>query len=315
MIINHNLSAINSHRMMKINNFQMDLEMQRLSSGLRINLARDDAAGLAVSEKMRAQVRGLHQASRNTQDAISMIQTAEGWMNETGSILQRMGELTVQAANGTYTDADRTMIQVEIDQLTDELDRIASHAEFNTILVLSGTLSRNETANAAGTNKSEGGLWVHLGANTDQRERVFINAMDTKFLFGEAPATAAAQPAAAKPEDAANVVSKEETTKSTGVSVRTVEEANRSINVVHDAVVKVATERAKLGAFQNRLEMSIKGIDNAAENLQAAESRIRDADMAKEMIEYVRAEILTTSAASMLAQANITPQLVLRILR
>jgi flagellin len=184
----------------------MDLGMQKLSSGLRINHARDDAAGLAVSEKMRAQIRGLQQASRNAQDGVALIQTAEGWMNETHAILQRMGELAVQAANGTYTTQDRAMIQVEVDQLTDEIDRIAEQAEFNTMPIISGKYASSAMApEATGENQGEGGIWIHLGANMDQREKVFINAMNTKVLFSGAPAATGTEATKTATDEAATV--------------------------------------------------------------------------------------------------------------
>ncbi len=311
MIINHNLSAINAHRNLNINLNSLDHQSKVLSSGLRINSAADDAAGLAVSEKMRAQIRGLNQAGRNVQDGISLIQTAEGWLQEMHSILQRMGELSVQAANGTYTNSDRAQIQVEINQLVDEVNRIASHAEFNTMLLFDGRFAAEGTTTApvatqppadatngeaAGTPAappvSEGGLWIHLGANMDQRELVTINQINAQTLKLE-----------------------QNSAGEGGISVETLEQANQSIGVIHEAIVSVGEQRANLGSFQNRLEHAYQGISIGAENLQAAESRIRDADMAREMIDYVRAEILTSSASTMLAQANITPQLVLRILR
>lgn len=308
MIINHNLSAINAHRNMTQNIWALDHQSQKLSSGLRVNRAGDDAAGLAVSEKMRAQIRGLNQASRNIQDGVSMVQTTEGWLQETHSILQRMGELSVQAANGTYTSTDRNMIQVEMDHLIDEINRIASHAEFNTMTLFDGRFAATGTATAAPPAPTDGaetappaptatesgnGVWIHMGANMDHREMFFISKIDSETL-GLTPAQGVT---------------------GESLSVKSADEANQAIASVQNAIVMISEQRADLGAFQNRLEHATQGVNIAAENLQAAESRIRDADMAREMIDYVRAEILTTSAASMLAQANITPQLVLRILR
>lgn len=307
MIINHNLPAMYASRQMGINVWQMDNWAEKLASGQRINRAADDAAGLAVSEKMRAQIRGLNQASRNAQDAISLLQTAEGWLQETTDILQRMGELSVQAANGVYTDSDRMQIQVEIDQLMDEVDRIASHAEFNTLILLSGQFSR-EAAGVAPQGEGQqavagdtGGIVAHIGANMDQRIRVYLDAMDTTALglTGEQGVS----------------IHGAEPVQNQAVSLRTLEEANKSIATIHTAILKVSEQRANLGAFQNRLEHAVLGIDYAAENLQAAESRIRDTDMAAAMVEYVKYNILTQTSASMLAQANITPQYVLRILR
>ncbi|MCX7998455.1 MAG: flagellin [Leptospiraceae bacterium] len=281
MIINHNLSAINSHRVLKFQNEEVTKNMQVLSSGLRINRAGDDASGLAVSEKMRAQINGLRQAERNTQDGISMIQTTEGYLAETGDILQRIRVLAVQASNGIYTPEDRQMIQVEVSQLIDEIDRIASQAEFNKMNLLQGDFARGSRVAS---------MWYHVGANMHQRERVFIGTMTAAAL-------------SLKRADG------------TLLTLSTADSANDAIGVLDDAIYKVSKQRANLGAYQNRLEHAAKGLMNAYENTQASESRIRDADMAEESVAFTKNQILVQSGTAMLAQANIRPQSVLQLLR
>jgi len=292
MIINHNLSAINASRMLGINTFDMDKSMKSLASGMRINKAADDAAGLAVSEKMRAQIKGLQQASRNAQDGISLIQAAEGYLQETTSVMQRMRELSVQAANGIYTSEDRAQIQVEIDQLVDEVDRVAEHAEFNKLSLLKGGFAKEATAGAS-TYYNGGGMPVQIGANMDQNKKVYINNMAASAL-SLATGTAEA--------------------RKVMVNVASVSTANQSIAMLDKALFTVNKQRTDLGAYQNRLEHAVKGLDNAIENIQAAESQIRDTDMAKAMVEYVKSSILTQASSSMLAQANVRPQSVLRII-
>lgn len=287
MIINHNLPAINAHRNMGIANLNGDRDLSALSSGLRINKAADDAAGLAVSEKMRSQIRGLNQASRNAQDTISFIQTAEGWLTETTSAIQRVRELSVQAANGIYTNEDRQYINKEIAQLVDEVQRISDQAEFNTWLPLNGTFS---SPTATPPTDGEGGLIAHVGANANQNTRVFIGNMSAVALGLK--------------DDANNLK----------VTVSSVVQANQAIIASSEALNRVNELRANLGAYQNRMEMAIQGINIAAENMQAAESRIRDTDMAMSMVDFVKNSILTQSSTSMLAQANLRPQLVLRVL-
>ncbi len=282
MIINHNLSAINANRNFKNNTINMDYHMEKLSSGLRIVKARDDAAGLAVSEKMRAQIRGLQQASRNTQAGISFIQSTEGYLQETTQILQRVRELSVQAANGIYTLDDRMQIQVEVSQLIDEIDRVASHAEFNRLIMLTGRY-------ASGTN----GLTFHLGANMNQNETIYIAAMTAEAL---------------------ELAEGYNMSKKAKITMSTQESSNYAIGAVDEALKLVNSQRANLGAYQNRLELAMKGIDVAAENFQSAESVVRDADMAHQMVEYTKYQILTQSSATMMAQANMRSQLVLRIL-
>ncbi|MDX1959280.1 MAG: flagellin [Leptospiraceae bacterium] len=281
MIINHNLSAINSHRVLKFQNEEVSKNMATLSSGLRIGRAADDASGLAVSEKMRAQVNGLRQAERNTQDGISMIQATEGYLQETQDILQRMRVLAVQASNGIYTPEDRQMIQVEISQLIDEVDRIASQAEFNKMNLLQGDFARGSRVSS---------MWYHMGANMHQRERVFINTMTASALSLKR-------------------------TDGTLLTLSTADSANDAIGTLDDALYKVSKLRANLGAYQNRLEHAAKGLMNAYENTQASESRIRDADMAEESVDFTKNQILVQSGTAMLAQANTRPQSVLQLLR
>ncbi|QDY14554.1 flagellin [Clostridium botulinum] len=270
MIINHNLNAMNAHRQMAINTGNNGKAIEKLSSGLRINRAGDDAAGLAISEKMRGQIRGLNQASRNSQDAISLIQTAEGALNETHSILQRMRELTVQAANDTNVTVDRENLQKEVAELQSEINRISSQTQFNTKSLINGAVSKDADA-----------MTFQIGANSGQTIKLTIGSMDAKTLNVDK----------IKLDDTAANVTKQ-------------------IATIDNAINSVSKERAKLGANQNRLEHTIANLDNSAENLQAAESRIRDVDMAKEMMNFTKTNILTQAA-----QANQAPQGVLQLLR
>jgi flagellin len=286
MIINHNMSAIFADRQLKMNNLQLDKNMEKLSSGLRIARAGDDASGLAVSEKMRSQIRGLRQASRNAENGISFIQTTEGYLQESQDIMQRLRELAVQSSNGIYTDEDRMQIQVEVSALVDEVDRIASHAQFNGMNMLTGRFARQ-----TGENVITASMWLHIGANMDQRVQVFIGTMTSTGL------------------GVRNIGNKQI------VSLSTPDGANRTIGILDAALKLVNKQRADLGAYQNRLEYAVKGLDIGAENLQAAESRIRDADMAGEMVEYTKNAILTQSATAMLAQANTKTRTVLQLLQ
>jgi len=286
MIINHNLSAIFSNRHLAIENKALDNSTEKLSSGMRINRAGDDASGLAVSEKMRAQIRGLRRADRNAQDAISFIQTTEGYLQESQNILQRIRELAVQAANGIYTAEDRMQIQVEVSQLVDEVDRIASHAQFNGLNMLTGRY-----AYPAAENVPMASMWFHIGANMDQRERSYINTMTAAALGIKNPSNADI------------------------MSLSTPEKANMSIGIVDKALERVSKQRADLGAYQVRLEHASRSIMVGYENLQAAESRIRDTDMAEQMSEYSKDQILTQASTAMLAQANQKTQLMLQLLR
>jgi flagellin len=278
MIINNNISALNTHRQMGMNQGAMQNSMEKLSSGLRINRAGDDAAGLAISEKMRGQIRGLDQASRNSQDGISMIQTAEGALNEVHSILQRQRELAVQASNDTNVDVDRQELQKEFAQLSDEIERIMNETEFNKQKLLVGTAG-----------DGAGAVQIQTGANTDQL---------TEIDFGTDGV------------DLANVH-----TAVAAIDISTDQAAaTAAIDEINDQIELVSAGRSYLGAMQNRLEHTIANLDNSSENLQAAESRIRDVDMAREMMEMTRANILSQASQSMLAQANQQPQSVLQLL-
>ena len=283
MIINHNMSAINANRQLgAINNEAMN-SMAKLSSGLRITKAADDASGLAVSEKMRSQIRGLNQAVRNIEDGVSFIQTTEGYLQQSQDILHRLRELSIQSANGIYSSEDRMQIQVEVSQLVDEINRIASHAQFNGMNMLTGRFADNSATGDI--------MQLHVGANMDQSERITIGTMTAQAL------------GLSNEQGAGGIV-----------TISSVEEANRTIGIVDDALKRVNKQRADLGAYQNRFEMASKGVAIAAENLQAAESQIRDADMASEMVEFTRNSILTQAGTSMLAQANLRNQSVLQLL-
>jgi len=287
MIINHNMSAIYTQRQLGINDNNIQKDIEKLSSGLRINRAGDDAAGLAVSEKMRSQIRGLYRAAQNGQDGISFIQSTEGYLQNTQDILQRIRELAVQSANGIYTMEDRMQIQVEVSQLVDEIDRIASHAQFNGLNMLTGRFARGEVEGQ----EIAGSMWFHIGANMDQRERVYIGTMTSAGIGVKNPVT--------------NEI----------VSISTPDKANQAIGTIDMALKKVNKQRADLGAYQNRLEYAVKGLEQAAENLQSAESRIRDTNMASQMVEYTKNNILIQSATAMLTQANQKTQSILQLLK
>ncbi len=286
MIINHNLSAMFANRSLGVTNGSVEKNVEKLSSGLRINRAGDDASGLAVSEKMRSQIRGLQRASLNAQDGISFIQTTEGFLQETQDIVQRLRELSVQASNGIYTAEDRMQIQVEVSQLVDEIDRISSHAQFNGLNLLTGRFARE-----TGENAVTGSMWLHIGANMDQREQVYIGTMTSKAL------------------GVRNIGD------DTIMSLSSPDGANRSIGTLDAALKIVNKQRADLGAYQNRLEHAIRGIDIGAENMQAAESRIRDTDMASEMVQFTKNRILGQAGTAMLAQANQQTQQVMQLLQ
>lgn len=296
MIINHNIPALNTHRMLGMNHNAAQKAMEKLSSGMRINRAGDDAAGLSISEKMRAQIRGLNQASRNSQDGISLIQTAEGALTETHAILQRMRELVVQAGNlGTNADEDLQAIQDEISQLIDEIDGIANRTEFNGKKLLDGAY-----AAASGSGASAEALVFQIGANKNQRLELHIEKMDSESLGLGASGSGSG----------ITNISEIDVTKfgDSGYSF------DEQLDVIDAAIKMVSKQRSELGAVQNRLEHTINNLDNAAENLQAAESRIRDTDMAKEIMEFTRANILSQASQAMLAQANQLPQAVLQLL-
>ena len=411
MIINHNMNALNAHRNMGVNNTAAGKSMEKLSSGLRINRAGDDAAGLAISEKMRGQIRGLEQSSRNASDGISMIQTAEGALNETTNILQRMRELAVQSANDTNTSDDREQLQKEMTQLGEEIDRIANNTEFNTKKLLNGNMGVATKA-AAGTVVNEGKLKNTVNENTkfqdledangnklgiavgdqitatwsvggtqysatlevkqDEKLEKLIEKIDggtvngVTITGGKITITAAQKGTdnqingfsievksakGERKEAASNAFSSfavgtkaadERTNGSANLQiganggqqlnlsiedmrasalgvknlqVGTQSQANTAINVIDEATKRVSSERANLGAAQNRLEYTISNLDNTAENLTSAESTLRDVDMAKEMMEYSKNNILSQAAQSMISQANQQPQNVLQLLR
>jgi flagellin len=281
MIINNNMSAINANRVLKFKHWDVDRSMEKLASGLRINKAGDDASGLAVSEKMRTQIQGLRQAERNTEDGMSFIQTTEGYLHQTSAILQRIRVLAVQSSNGIYSQEDRQLIQVEVSALVDEVDRIASQAEFNRFKLLLGEYSRiNPKAS----------MWFHMGANMHQRERVYIGTMTSEGL---------------------------NLTDRTGrllTNVSTADNSNRTIGLIDDALQKISKQRADLGAYYNRLDYAAKGLMTAFENIQASESRIRDADMAEVMVNFTKDQILVQSGTAMLAQANMKTRTMLQLL-
>lgn len=284
MIINHNMSSMYANRTLGVSNAQIQGNIEKLSSGQRINRAGDDASGLAVSEKMRSQIRGLNQAERNIQNGVSFIQTTEGYLQETTDILQRIRELAVQSANGIYTDEDRMQIQVEVSQLVAEVDRIASQAQFNGMNMLTGAFATDSVSNRI--------MQLQIGANMDQNARVYIGTMTAQALGLKGAQGAEGE----------------------SVSISAPETANSTIGYVDEALKTVSRQRADLGAYQNRFEMAANGVAIAAENLQAAESRIRDTDMASEMVDYTKNQILTQAGTAMLAQANVQSQNVLALL-
>ena len=416
MIINHNMNALNAHRNMGVNNTASGKSMEKLSSGLRINRAGDDAAGLAISEKMRGQIRGLEQSSRNASDGISMIQTAEGALNETTNILQRMRELAVQSANDTNTSDDREQLQKEMTQLGEEIDRIANNTEFNTKKLLNGnmgvattaakgtvvnkgnidtnadkdtkfvdlkdtqgnklgiaqndkvtatwsvegtqfsaeltigansklddlfnlmkgagnagsTMEKVEIANGtitatakdSGTTKQINGLSIEVKSATGERKEAASNALSS-FAVGTKASDIRTNGSAnlqigANASQQLNLSIEDMRATALGVKnlqVGTQSQANTAINVIDEATKRVSSERANLGAAQNRLEYTISNLDNTAENLTSAESTLRDVDMAKEMMEYSKNNILSQAAQSMISQANQQPQNVLQLLR
>ena len=413
MIINHNMNALNAHRNMGVNNTAAGKSMEKLSSGLRINRAGDDAAGLAISEKMRGQIRGLEQSSRNASDGISMIQTAEGALNETTNILQRMRELAVQSANDTNTSDDREQLQKEMTQLGEEIDRIANNTEFNTKKLLNGNMGSaqtattgvvvnkgnlhattvtatkltelkdannnslgiaendvitatwsvngtqqtatltvnnntdkmeklleqikaNSTANTAtivggeinltsegtGSDKQINGFSIEVKSASGDRKEAASNALSS-FAIGTQAADARTNGSAnlqigANSNQKLNLSIGDMRATSLGVKnlqVKNQSQANTAIKVIDEATKKVSSERANLGAAQNRLEYTISNLDNTAENLTSAESTLRDVDMAKEMMEYSKNNILNQAAQAMISQANQQPQNVLQLLR
>jgi flagellin len=285
MIINHNMSALFANRFVKFNELDLNKDIEKLASGQRINRGGDDASGLAVSEKLRSQIRGLNQAGRNIENGISFIQVTEGYLSESHDIMHRLRELAVQSANGIYTDEDRMQIQVEVSQLVDEVNRIASHAQFNGMNILTGSFARSPEGSEVRQ------MFIQVGANMDQRERISIQTMTAQALGLQAAGAAGKS-----------------------ITISTPDTANRAIGQVDNALKLISRQRADLGAYQNRFEMAAKGVAVAAENMQAAESLIRDADIASQMVEYVKDQILSQSSTAMLAQANLKPRSVLQLL-
>ena len=281
MIINHNMSAMYAERQLGVTQVDLGKSLEKLSSGIRINRAGDDASGLAVSEKLRAQIRGLYQAERNILNGVSFLQTTEGYLQETQDILHRIRELAVQSANGIYTEEDRLYIQVEVSQLVDEVNRIANHAQFNGMNMLTGAFAR----------EGEKTMLLQVGANMDQNSQIFIGEMTATALGLE------------------NVQGEE------GIlSLGNVDSANMAIGALDTALKMVNQQRADLGAYQNRFEIAAQGVAIAAENMQAAESRIRDVNMASEIVNYTRDTILSQANVAMLAQANVRAQSVMQLL-
>jgi flagellin len=270
MIINHNISAINAWRNTGIQNNSLDKSLEKLSSGLRVNRAADDAAGLAISEKMRSQIAGINQAVRNAQDGISVIQTAEAALNETHAMMHRLRELAVQSANDTNTDNDRSHLNKEVTQLLAEMDRIAGTTEFNTKKLLDGTTSN---------------MVLQIGANAGQVLTLAINSMKLSALGGISAMSITSQVA-----------------------------ASGALSLIDIALSAVSAQRSTLGAVQNRLEHTVASLNVATENLQAAESRIRDVDMAKEMTNFTKTQVLVQAGTAMMAQANQKPQSILKLL-
>ncbi|MDR2738555.1 MAG: flagellin [Treponema sp.] len=284
MIINHNMSAMFANRQLGVTQADVAKSIESLSSGLRINRAGDDASGLAVSEKMRSQIRGLNQAERNIQNGVSFIQVTEGYLQESQDILHRLRELSVQSANGIYTDEDRMQIQVEVSQLVDEINRVASHAQYNGMNILTGSFAQQSVVNRV--------MQLQVGANMDQNETIFIGTMTAQALGLQ------------------SMQGEEEGT----ISIVSPETANQAIGSIDSALKLISKQRADLGAYQNRFEMAAEGIAVAAENLQASEARIRDADMATEMVAFTKDSILSQAGTAMLAQANVQTQSVLQLL-
>jgi len=283
MIINHNMSAYFADRQLGVTQGELTKNMEKLSSGLRINRAGDDASGLAVSEKMRSQIRGLQQAERNIQNGVSFIQATEGYLQGTQDILHRLRELAVQSANGIYSDEDRMQIQVEVSQMVDEINRIASHAQFNGMNMLTGAFAQGSSTGRI--------MQLQVGANMDQSARIFVSDMT------------------------ANALGLTDSQGNEGkLSIVDPFEANLAIGTVDSALKMVSKQRADLGAYQNRFEMAAQGVAIAAENIQAAESRIRDVNMANKVVDYTRDTILHQTGTAMLAQANLRTQAVLQLL-
>jgi flagellin len=275
------MSAMFANRILKFDVNDVNNDMQKLASGMRINKAGDDASGLAVSEKLRGQIRGLNQAERNIENGVSFIQTAEGYLQESQDIMHRIRELAVQSANGIYSDEDRMQIQVEVSQLVDEVNRIASSAQFNGFNMLTGSFALNGNRQ----------MYFQVGANMDQRKRIFIGTMTAQALGIQGAQGGAGT-----------------------IAISTPDAANQAIGKLDTALRIISKQRADLGAYQNRFQTAQKGVAVAAENMQAAESLIRDQDMAAGMVQYVKDNILVQAGTAMLAQANVLPRSVLQLL-
>ena len=302
MRIQHNISALNTHRNLGFNNAQASKNLEKLSSGYKINRAGDDAAGLAISEKMRGQIRGLDMATKNAQDSVSLIQTAEGALNETHAILQRMRELAVQSANDTNVTSDREALQLEINSLSEEISRIANDTEFNTQKLLNGSFHAGTAITDPASATASTGKVFHIGANSGQSINLSVMTMTASALGVQAVAVGTGASIGAPGSIGA------------GINIETQTGADNAISVIDSALNRVSETRASLGAVQNRLEHTINNLGTTSENLTAAESRIRDTDMAKEMMSFTKNNILMQAAQSMLAQANQQPQGVLQLL-
>jgi flagellin len=276
------MSAMFANRILKFDTNDLNVDIERLASGQRINKAGDDASGLAVSEKLRSQIRGLNQAERNIENGVSFIQTAEGYLQESQDIMHRIRELAVQSANGIYSDEDRMQIQVEVSQLVDEVNRIASQAQFNGFNMLTGSFAQNGPRQ----------MYLQVGANMDQRKRIFIGTMTATALGIQGAQGAANQT----------------------ISISTPDRANQAIGALDTALRAINKQRADLGAYQNRFTTAAKGVAVAAENMQAAESLVRDQDMAAGMVSFTKNNILVQASTAMLAQANVLPRSVLQLL-
>ncbi|MGJ4788674.1 flagellin [Leptospira koniambonensis] len=278
MIINHNISALRANNVLKTVNHELDKTTEKLSTGMRINRAGDDALGFSVSERMRTQIRGLAQAERNVMDGVSFIQVTEGNLEQVNNILQRLRELSIQTSNGIYSDDDRKLVQLEVDQLIEEVDRLGKSAEFNKIRPLSGAYSKD----------SKNPIQLHVGPNQNEKLEIFVDAMNAGALQLE------------------NNGKKQ--TLSTPAS------SNAMIGILDNAIQRVNKQRSDLGAYYNRLEITAEGLQANYINMVSAESRVRDADMAEHIVDYTKNQILTKSGVAMLAQANMRPEQVVKLL-
>ncbi|HHV38988.1 MAG TPA: flagellin [Tepidimicrobium sp.] len=305
MRINNNIPALNTHRMLGITNIGLEKTLERLSSGKRINKAADDAAGLAISQKMEAQIRGLRQASRNSLDGISLLQTAEGALNEVHSMLQRIRELTVQGANGIYEREDLKALADEIKELTEQIDKIGQDTTFNGIYLLKGNLVEE--------GESQTLLRLQIGANKEQYIDIDMSKIDITVAKIQENGGEDSNKLEIVGDN--HIVKMDEDKFVVNMGALSPEKFNEAITVYDDAINRVASQRSQLGAYQNRLEHTIRNVDNTAENLTAAKSRIEDTDMAIEMSEFVKLNILQQAGTAMLSQANQLPQSVLQLLQ